>query len=348
MSEHPPSAAPTNPGRTPVAFGGGRLRWAQLPVDLRAAVEDRLGDRVVGERSVPSGFSPGLASVLTTASGERVFVKAAFAPDEPVSARLHRAEARAVTQLPPRLPVPRALWVLDDGDWVVVAYDAVHGRTPATPWDQDELTEALDAVAAVGSVDASALDLPAARDELAGGFDGWSRLRVHPDPGLATRAPWAVERLDELVDLERDGAAAAAGTALVHGDVRADNLLVADGLVVVVDWPYAMRGAAWFDAAGFLPSVGMQGIRGRTAPLVDASAPGHRRAVGAVLHDLFRTSPHAAGVTLDAERAVVAGLAGYFLDRGRQPAVPTIPNLRPFQRAQGAAAVAWLEATAAA
>ncbi len=129
----------------------------------------------------------------------------------------------------------------------------------------------------------------------------------------------------------------------MHGDLRADNLLVADGRVVIVDWPHAVRGATFVDVAAFLPSVGMQGVRGRTAPLTGPATPVHRRAVGVELDALFRASPLAAGVAEDAVRAVVAGITAYFLDSGRRPPVPTIPRLRAFQRAQGAAAAAWLE-----
>jgi hypothetical protein len=172
---------------------------------------------------------------------------------------------------------------------------------------------------------------------------GWEHLRDEPDPDLAGVAPWAVGRLDELVDLASRAVAACDGDALVHRDLRADNLLVADGGVVVVDWPWAMRGAAFVDLVGFLPSVGMQGIRGRTDPLTGPTDPQHRHAVGTELDALFRGSPHAASVPDDDVRAVVAGITAFFLDAGRRPPVPVIPGLRAFQRAQGAAAAAWLE-----
>jgi Phosphotransferase enzyme family len=52
---------------------------------------------------------------------------------------------------------------------------------------------------------------------------------------------------------------AAAGPALLHGDLRADNLLLTPGRVVAVDWPRACAGAAWVDLLLLLPSVAMQG-----------------------------------------------------------------------------------------
>ncbi|MDQ6753098.1 MAG: hypothetical protein M3017_06780 [Actinomycetota bacterium] len=40
--------------------------------------------------------------------------------------------------------------------------------------------------------------------------------------------------------------------------------------------------------------------------------------------------------------AVLAALAGYFLDSARQPAPQGIPTLRDFQQAEGAACLGWL------
>ena len=327
----------------PHPSGGRRLRWSDLPAPVRAAVEERLGGAVVHEDGATTGFSPGLASVLVTADGTRAFVKAAQVHDGSDAARLHRTEARRTAALPPDLPVPQPLWVQDDGVWVVVAYEAVDGRSPVTPWDPEELDAVLDAVARVGATDASGLDLPDATDGLAELFTGWERLRDDPDPGLGAIAPWAVGRLDELADLARRGVTACAGDALLHGDLRADNLLVTDDGVVVVDWPYASRGAAFSDVVSFLPSVGMQGIRGRTDPLTGPADVEHRHAVGAELDALFRSGPSAEGVAADDVTAVVAGVTSYFLDACRRPPVPVIPRLRAFQRAQGAAAAAWLE-----
>jgi hypothetical protein len=40
--------------------------------------------------------------------------------------------------------------------------------------------------------------------------------------------------------------------------------------------------------------------------------------------------------------AIVAGLAGLFVDRGRRPDPPGLPTLRAFQRAQAHATLRWL------
>ena len=331
-------------GDVPVASGGRRLLWADLPLALRDALESVAGGWVVHERSVPAGFSPGLASVLTLDDGTRLFVKAARTADEPVAADLHRAEAKVATRLPRAVPAPRFAWGHGDGDWVALAYEAVDGRSPGTPWDPHELDRVLAALVRVASVPrARARRLPPTGPDSAAMATGWRALRAHPDPGLATLVPWAAAHLDALAEAERGALVACEGESFVHGDLRADNVLLTPEKVYLVDWPYASRGAAWLDLAMLLPSVVMQGVREVCEPVTVSADPARRARGGAWAAATFAAHPLGQDVHPTDLRAVVAGIAGYFLHSARQPAIPTIPRLRPFQRAQGVAAVAWLE-----
>ena len=172
---------------------------------------------------------------------------------------------------------------------------------------------------------------------------GWRAPRAHPDPGLATLVPWAAAHLDALAEAERGALVACEGESFVHGDLRADNVLLTPEKVYLVDWPYASRGAAWLDLAMLLPSVVMQGVREVCEPVTVSADPARRARGGAWAAATFAAHPLGQDVHPTDLRAVVAGIAGYFLHSARQPAIPTIPRLRPFQRAQGVAAVAWLE-----
>ena len=53
--------------------------------------------------------------------------------------------------LPPDVPAPRLLWLLDD-DWVVLGIEYVEGRAPRRPWRQAELDACLDALELVARV----------------------------------------------------------------------------------------------------------------------------------------------------------------------------------------------------
>jgi Phosphotransferase enzyme family len=231
--------------------GGQRQTWTDLPLGTRARVEARLGAPVGRADSQPGGFSPGVASRLTTITGETVFLKAVSPVPNPDSPRFHRQEALVAAQLPVAAPVPRLRWSLDEGPdgWVVLVFDAVDGRMPALPWDNAELSLVL---AAVDSLAETLTPSPVpetvvGRVAETGLFRQryWASLRSDPPPALDA---WSRRHLEALVTLETDIAEATAGNSLVHMDLRADNLLVTERGVVVVDWPCARIGAPWLDS----------------------------------------------------------------------------------------------------
>ncbi|MBO0901066.1 phosphotransferase [Cellulomonas sp. zg-ZUI222] len=318
----------------PLAFGGQRLDWRDLPRAVRERIETLAGARVTAEMSATSGFSPGFCAVLELTDGRAVFVKAVSADQNPHSPDLARAEIRAARALPPEVPAPALRWWDDDGHWVLLGFDAVHGRSPELPWRSDDLAlvlRALDDLARC--TPAPGHDLPRADDLLAEDFTGWRSMlrgtpqqREHVAELLEEPGRWALDHLDELVAWEQDALRVCAGDSLVHGDLRADNLMIEDGhdRVWLIDWPHACVGAPWIDLAFMLPSVMLQGGAGS-----DPAA-------------LFASSEAAQGVGADDLRSALAGLAGYFAWSSAQPSPTGIPNLRAFQAAQAGATLRWL------
>ncbi|WP_433076220.1 phosphotransferase family protein [Dactylosporangium sp. CA-052675] len=293
-----------------VLASGVRIGWADLPGGVRAAVEDILGEPVASAVSQAGGFSPGTADRVVTATGRRSFVKAVGAALNPDSPALHRAEAAVVAQLPPGLPTPPLLGTHDDGDWVALVYADVDGRHPHTPWRDDEAAAVLEALRALA---VPVRNLPKLQDGTVEDFAGWRAVAADPP---ATLDPWAARHLDLLAELSERGHAALAGDALVHGDVRADNLLIRpDGTVVVVDWPFGCAGPPWFDALGLVLNIRLYG--------------------GRITDDVIGGDP--ADVT-----GCVAGLAGMFADRARRPDPPGLPTLRRFQQDQADVMLTWL------
>jgi aminoglycoside phosphotransferase (APT) family kinase protein len=147
----------------------------------------------------------------------------------------------------------------------------------------------------------------------------WRRLRKDRPARLDA---WSTRHLDRLADLEAEAPSAVAGDALLHLDVRADNLLLTPERVLVVDWPHARVGAPWVDLVFFAPSVAMQG--------------------GPPPEELLARHPYARRAGTEALTAVVAAMAGFFTREGLQPAPPGLPTLRAFQAAQGDVARSWL------
>jgi aminoglycoside phosphotransferase (APT) family kinase protein len=141
---------------------------------------------------------------------------------------------------------------------------------------------------------------------------------------LAGLDPWARDRLADLVAVEAGWPAAVHGEALVHSDIRSDNILLTPDRVVFVDWPWACLAAPWFDLVAMLPSVAMQG--------------------GPTCEQIFASHPVSKDADRDAATAAVAAVAGFLVRQSRQPAPPGLPTLRAFQAAQGETALDWLKA----
>jgi len=306
---------------TPPPAAGQRLHWEQVPERVRRLIEGRLGAGVVSAATQPGGFSPALAARLRTAVGGSAFVKAVPPDANPDSPGIYRREAEVVSRLPAGLPVPRLLWWVDEGPdgWVVLAFEDVEGRHPAQPWRADELRLVLRAVDTLGQrLTPSPIAAPPA-SELVCSWQGWEQLAASPQPGLDA---WAVAHLDRLVALEAGALAELAGDTLLHLDVRADNVLLAGEAVYVVDWPWASLGPAWVDPLFMAPSVEMQG--------------------GPPAWEVFAALAASRDAEAGAVAAVLAALAGMFVQRGGLPPPPGLPTLREFQAAQGRVALGWL------
>ena len=299
-----------------------RPGWSQLPPDVRAAIGERVGEprevTVVG-----GGFTAGFAAVLRTSS-DRVFVKAAPAGSD--IGGWYAREAEIVRALPPAAPTPRLRWADELAGHVVLCFDAVDGRMPELGWSAPDLTAALAALDAAAQVLA---DPPPGLAELVPAtllevdpFDGWRRLHAGESelPAFATQlAP----RLEELAAWEARIAELCAGTtAMMHCDVRLDNVLIdGDGVAWICDWNFVCRGPAWLDAV---------------ALLLSAIPGGHD--VDALFHGLACVK----GAPADAVDVGLAALSGFYVFGAARPEVDTSPHLRRHQRFYFDLAAAWL------
>jgi aminoglycoside phosphotransferase (APT) family kinase protein len=299
---------------------GARIPWEAVPTGVRDAVESALGARITRAITRPGGFSPGVAARLRLEDGRRAFVKAVGSEPNPDSSGLHRDEARVTAALPPETPAPKLLFAHDDGDWVALVFEDVDGEEPELPWRRADLDRVLDALTDLSvALTPAPLEAETVAERFGEMLQGWRRLVAEPPADID---PWVAERLALFAKLEAEWEEASTGETLLHADVRADNVLLTPDRVVFVDWPHASLGAAWVDLVAFLPSVAMQG--------------------GPKPWELFDHHP----VTRDAPRehvdAVVAAIAGFFVQRSALPPPPGLPTLREFQRAQGVEALAWL------
>jgi hypothetical protein len=143
---------------------------------------------------------------------------------------------------------------------------------------------------------------------------GWDEVERDPDPFLRLGL-CSVGWLDEALPVLVESAAPdlLAGDALLHFDIRSDNLCIREGRAVLVDWNLACVGNAAFDLAFWLPSLTLE-----------------HRGLG---EQVERTRP---------EIAELAPLvAGFFAARAGLPPPPGAPAVRGFQLAQLEIALPW-------
>jgi hypothetical protein len=303
---------------------GVRLPWDQVPLRVRDGIADMLGSAVVRADNQPGGFSPGLAARCALADGRRCFIKAVSPEQNPITPGMHRREAVVTAALPPGLPVPTLRHVHDDGHWIVLVFDEIDGHPPASPWSLDELAAtfaALDELNAV-TTPCPVPGLQPVHEANDGIFSGFRRMAAG-DPAVRQVDPWVRRHLDRLAGLEAGWIGAAAGDALLHFDLRADNLLVRpDGSIVIVDWPQACVGAAWVDKLLMLPSV------------ADGGGPSPIEVEEAL-------RPFAGVDPGDVDRVITA-FAGYLTYHAVLPPPPGLPTVRAYQDRQGGIARNWL------
>lgn len=262
------------------------------------------------------GFTPGLASVLRSGTGERLFVKAARSQPNPQTQQAHRREARIVTALPSTVPAPRMLWWDEIENWTVLVFEYVAGVAPR-PGDPVHLAHVLRAVETLAEVlTPSPVNAPPLSDDAATDFRFW-RATLEAGTRLSPRFGSGLDdAVPALAALEQQWSEAARGDSLLHGDLRLDNMLITRRGAVVVDWPNACVAAPWVDLALMVPNLAWHGVD---------------------VHPVLEHHSLLTGLDRDAVDAVLSAHTGYLLAASMKPPPRGIPAVRDFQAQQGAA-----------
>jgi aminoglycoside phosphotransferase (APT) family kinase protein len=300
-----------------------RTAWAELPDDLRRAVESVLGGRITEAVTQSNGFSPGSADRVVTETGRRGFVKAVSGARNQVAFELHRRELKVMSGMPAVVRAPRLVGSYVENDWVALILEDVAGRHPGEALDGSDVGAVLDALGALPMIRGTRLrELPEATVEVAAYAVGWSEIVA--DGAVADLPEWVCDNLERLRVAANHAGSVVAGDHLVHLDCRADNVLIdGSGLVWIIDWPAAGIGANWFDGLTYLLDAR---FRGET---IDADG-----ILGE--HALF------AGVPASSIDAALAGITGTLFNRARHPAPPNMPTIREFQLGQALVGAEWL------
>ena len=268
-----------------------------------ARVEQLLGGEALSWARVESrGWARNEHWTLVLDDGTRAFAKSAWLEPSVTWMRQEREVYGCLSG-----PFMPELLGWEDGDRpLLVLEDLTEGSHFPPPWrsgDVEAVLATLDELAGVTS-----RNLPTFPDP----WPQWTAVSDDPAPflslGIAT-ADWLDRALPTL--LAAESTAPLSGRAVVHGDVRSDNLCVRGSRAVLVDWNHATIGNPALDVAAWLPSLTLEG-----GPQPDEIAD--------------------AAV---AELAVI--ISGFFAARAGLPPHEGAPLVRGFQLAQLEVALPW-------
>jgi hypothetical protein len=258
-------------------------------------------------RMTTGGHTPAERWVVTLDGGQTAFVKVAT-DDETASWLRDEHLVYAVLGGAPFLP--GYLGWYDDGELPVLALEDLSAGTWPPPWTPEAIgavRRALDAIHGTPPFEG----LPRADDDHLGLREGWREIGEDPAPFLALglcSAAWLEHHLSPLDDAARS--APLGGSALLHLDVRSDNVCLRDGGAVLVDWNWATVGNPDLDLVAWLPSLHAEG-----GPAPDDLAPDRGE--------------------------LAAAIAGFLCAHAARPPIPTAPRVRATQLAQARVALPW-------
>ncbi len=261
-----------------------------------------LGVAVVGPMTpVGRGYTPALRRIALLADGRTVFVKAAT--NAYTTAAL-RDEQRIYDQLD--APFLASRLAFEDGALPVMILEDLSDAHWPPAWRDGDVAAVRATMAAVAAAPVSGIpDIN--RDE----FIGWRDVAADPAPFLQlglVSARWLAATLPALIAAE--DAADLSGTALLHADLRSDNLCLRGGQVTLIDWNFACRGSPDIDLAFWSASLTAEG--------------------GGVPEDLLPSAPQLAAL-----------VSGFFAARAGLPVIPQAPRVRHIQQVQLATALPW-------
>lgn len=262
-----------------------------------------LGVAVVGPMApVGRGYTPAIRRIAALADGRTVFVKAA---SNAYTTAALRDEQRIYDQLDAPFMAKRLAFA--DGEHPVMILEDLSAARWPPAWRPGDVAAVRSTMAAVAASDAAGIpDID--RAEFA---SGWREVAADPEPFLGlglVSAGWLTAALPVLIAAA--DAADLSGTALLHSDLRSDNLCLRGSRVTLIDWNFACRGSPDFDLAFWSASLAAEG--------------------GGPPEDLLPHAPELAAL-----------VSGFFAARAGLPIIPQAPRVRHIQQVQLREALPW-------
>jgi hypothetical protein len=274
-----------------------------LRPELTSRIERLVGARVESCRRVEGGYTPALRLVCGTSKGT-FFAKIGTTP---VTREFLRREVQVYNSLSGDF-MPRLLASEDDESDPILLIEDLSAHYWPPPWDERSIELALAQVDAMHNARA-----PLETYAQAHGADGanWRAVAADPEPFLSlgvADAAWLEAALPTLIRF--DEGCPTEGDSLTHWDLRSDNICVAEGRAIFIDWNLACLSNPRLDLGFWLPSLAYE--------------------AGIEPEKILPDAPE-----------VAAWVSGFFAARAGLPQILDAPRVRHVQRLQLATALPW-------
>ncbi len=268
---------------------------------LESRIADLTGRGVDRLLPVQGGYTDACRKIVKFRDGNTAFAKCAT--DQRTSGWLY-SEISIYRQLSGDFMADVLTW--DEEEPPLLLLEDLTGNAWPPPWTTSGVDMVLDSLAMIHESQAS---VPEYHEIFT--HRGWHEVAAHPEAFLSIRVAsesWLTTCLPTL--LEAHDRVEPEGKALVHLDVRSDNICFRAARAVLIDWNNACSGNPDLDTAFWLPSLRHEG--------------------GPPPQDILAGAGHLA-----------AYVTGYFASRAGLPDLPHTPLVRRLQMAQLNAGLQW-------
>ncbi len=310
-----------------------KLAWKHVPQAVRQQVDAALGAPVVRATRIWGGYGPTPTYRLVLADGHRAFFKGTYQDSNDFAKHALHVEERVYREIGPQIKawMPELHAAFHYEDWHVLILEDLGPRSvpPWPPAKTRAITHALAAFhrSSLGSQPPAWLPQP---DEELSRLNWPQTIQESGElqyiAALAgEEAPQALawlQRMSPTIEhMMKQPALSEGPYAILHGDIRSDNLRFVGGRLYLFDWPSISIGRPELDMVAFAQSVTIEG-----GPLPEQ--------VMAWYGEQFAVNPGAV-------ESALAWWLTYFADRAWRPAIPGLPRLRRFQAQQLATLLFW-------
>ena len=310
-----------------------KLPWKRVPKAVRQQIEAALKSSVGRATRIWGGYGPTPTYRLLLADGRRAFFKGTDHTSNEFAKDALLCEERVYRDLGSLLEewIPQWYASVHHNDWHGILLEDL-GPKSVPPWTSGKARAITHALAAfhrstLGTQFPAWLSRPDERLEQENWRKttqeslGFQSIAMLAGEAASQALAW-FEQVSPVIDYWMKQPALREGAyALLHGDLRSDNLRFTQGHLYLFDWPAITVGRPEWDIVAFAQSVA---VESRESPEQIMAWYGER----------FSLESNAVACAL-------AWWLTFFANRAWRPEIPGLPRVRRFQRQQLGVLASW-------